>query len=728
MVPGAGVRRLTDLRIGVRLALAFCLLLAGTLALVWLTVAQLARTDSSAQTLIAQRQADVGRVRAARAAAQDSAELVNSLLLLNPRARREWVLPRLVADIGRESQALGVLQTDARAPQTLRRLQQVQRQRMDCTQHLLRLMRVVERFGPVVAARQLNASGTPRALHAFLMGLSQLSAMESAQAARQLERLRRRQDAARRRILLFTAGALLLALAVAIGIARSITTPLAGVIEVAEQIAAGRLDGDLPAARGDEVGDLTRALVSMRAHIAQREADIRALAFVDPLTGIANRVAFANALDRALDALGERGRFALALLGLDRLREVNDSLGHAAGDIVLVTVGRRLQSFSAAAGCQAAHLESDEFALLMPGCGSAQRAMQMARALLEALQEPVVVQGQAIDVAASVGIVLAPLHGRERRLLLSHADLALQAAKRTRTGVQPFEPRMRPAPGRGLSLLSELRAALATDQFELAYQPKIDLGSGACTSAEALLRWRHPQRGRVSPQDIIPFAEQTGFIVRLTRWAIEQACAQSAAWQRAGLCLPVSVNLSARDIARAELPAFVAGQLERYALAPGQLCLEITESAVMEEVAQACLALEKLKGMGLRLSIDDYGTGYASLAYLRVLPVQEIKIDQSFVRGLATSREDATIVRSTVEMAHNLGLRVVAEGVESAATLAQLAQLGCDEAQGYYLSQPLGAAEFAGWCRQRRSPDASGIERAWPAERPDPAAADRVVA
>jgi diguanylate cyclase (GGDEF)-like protein len=693
--------RVTDFRIGSRLAAAFSLLLGGTIALIWFTQLQLDRTGKVSRDIIARQLRDVTLAHEARSAAEDSAALLESLLLLDERSQRVPVYLGLDADIAQRDHALRELMATAQRPDTIELLTEVLRTRDAFANRLADItLAVEERDG---SARQLMVSDTRPALNAFLRALNHLAAHESSQALQTVSNLQQLQAASQRRILLFGIGAVALALVLAVGIARSITVPLSRIVNVAGEIAAGRFDGQLPPGRRDEVGDLARALAQMRDGIAAREAHINDLAFVDPQTRLPNRTAFGAQLDQALTEILNAGReLSVALLNLDRFRQVNNYLGHAVGDIVLTEVAQRLQRLASAHQCRLARLGGDEFAILMPDCDLG-RSTQIARWAIQAMEEPLIVAGQAIDVSGSIGIALAPEHGTDRKALLSHADLALHCAKKTRSNFQVFEPRMQASASRGLSLLSELRAAVEEDQLELVFQPKLDLKSGHYSSVEALLRWRHPHLGLVSPGEFIPFAEQTGFVVRLTRWVIEHACAQIAEWRRSSSMLRLSVNVSARDIEVEGFAAFVAAQLHRHGLPAESLCLEITESAVMENVAQARKALEELNNMGLYLSIDDYGTGYASLAYLRALPVHEMKIDQSFVRGLTSNAGDEVIIRSTIALAHNLGLKVVAEGVESDAALAQLVLLGCDEAQGYYLSRPLSAEDFARW-RAARAP------------------------
>ena len=449
----------------------------------------------------------------------------------------------------------------------------------------------------------------------------------------------------------------------------------------------------------------------------------------DELTGLPNRRMLARRLQEIMDrAKATATRVALVVIDLDGFKEINDTLGHAAGDEVLRWAARQFRTQLSQQDVLA-RLGGDEFAVVLTDVHDRDAAQLAAQDLRRSLDDGMVILGRQLAVRASVGFSIYPdesadadrlyaiadraMYDRKQRrqerdprpdadeAMLARTGHALHANKKTRPAARVFEPRTQASPEQSPWVRSDLEAALERNQLELVFQPKLDLKSGQCISAEALLRWRHPERGVVFPGEFIPYAEQTGFVVRLTRWVIEHACAQHVEWRRSGLVLPLSVNVSVRDLEVAGFPAFVASQLQRHGIEPGCLCLEITESAVIDNVSQARNALEKLRRMGVHLSIDDYGTGYASLAYLRALPVREIKIDQSFVRGLASNTGDEIIVRSTIELAHNLGLKVVAEGVESEAALAQLVLLGCDEAQGYYLSRPLPPQDFALWCKDR---------------------------
>jgi EAL domain-containing protein (putative c-di-GMP-specific phosphodiesterase class I) len=289
------------------------------------------------------------------------------------------------------------------------------------------------------------------------------------------------------------------------------------------------------------------------------------------------------------------------------------------------------------------------------------------------------------------------VHGRDAQTLVRNADIAMYAAKRNKTGLATYDPHYDTNQQQHLSLLGELRRAVDCHELKLHYQPKVSLHSANVTAVEALIRWEHPVRGLVPPDEFIPFAEHTGYIKLLTRWVIREAVRQCGEWLRDGLALQVSVNISARDLMNRDLPELVAALLAEHEVTPGLLCLEITESGFMEDPAHAQKVLDRLAELGVKLSIDDYGTGYSSLSYIMKLPVQELKIDQSFISRMATNPEIYTIVRSTIDLGHNLGLQVVAEGVEDVAVWNLLRSLGCDDAQGFFMSKPLDAADLTRW-------------------------------
>jgi diguanylate cyclase (GGDEF)-like protein len=400
------------------------------------------------------------------------------------------------------------------------------------------------------------------------------------------------------------------------------------------------------------------------------------------------------------------------VLDLDRFKQVNDVLGHTLGDLVLQQVGERLRSTLLRTTDTVARLGGDEFAVLLP-TQDAEVAMALGRRLLAALESPVPVQDQRVDVSASIGIACGGERGLGAAQLMARADLAMREAKQGNRGLMVFDAGMERHVEHGLTLLSDLRRAAERDEFFLLFQPKLRLADGHCDGAEVLVRWRHPERGVVPPDHFIPFAEQTGAIKAITVWVLQHGLAQLAQWHAQGWPLSLNINVSTRDLSQPDFTQLVERALLHTGIAPHHLCLEVTESAIMDDPIQSMTCLQALHEMGVRLAIDDYGTGYSSLAYLKKLPVQELKIDRSFIRDLDRDAADVTIVRSTIDLAHHMGLSVVAEGIETEAVGERLRALGCDQAQGFLYSRPLPTVEFIGWLRQhRRSQPTLAVEAA----------------
>ena len=440
-----------------------------------------------------------------------------------------------------------------------------------------------------------------------------------------------------------------------------------------------------------------RALDEARERTQRKRAEeqIHRLAYYDPLTGLPNRVQLHDHLSQTLrDCQRDDTPAALLLLNLDRFRDINDTLGHQNGDCLLKEVALRLRS-ALAESANVARLGGDEFAVVLQA--DAKGATLFAQTMLKALEHPFVLEGLPVDVRASLGIALFPEHGADADTLLRRGDVALHVAKRTGSGVAVYTSEQDHYRPERLALMGELRQGMDSGQLVLHYQPEINLKTGKVTGAEALMRWQHPQRGPILPAQFIPLAEQTGLIKHMTLWAIEAAVRQCRAWQQAGLDLIVSVNLSVRNLQDAQLPDQIARLLDASGVAPGRLGLEITESFIMADPERAMEILTRLNRMELKLSVDDFGTGYSSLAYLKRLPVHELKIDKGFILGMMRDRNDAAIVRAAVDLGHNLGLAVVAEGVEDQQTWHGLVAIGCDAAQGYYMSRPIPAADLTRW-------------------------------
>ena len=440
--------------------------------------------------------------------------------------------------------------------------------------------------------------------------------------------------------------------------------------------------------------------VSVQRDITARKQidSLRHQATHDALTELPNRVLLQDRLTQALaDAARDATPIALLLLDLDRFKEINDTLGHHVGDQLLQRIGPRVLELLCGADTMA-RLGGDEFAVLLPGAEEA-AATALATEILAALAVPFMLEGQSLDVGASIGIALAPAHGDDAATLLRHADVAMYVAKRGHQGHAVYDPAQDGNNPLRLGLMGELRAAIAQGELLLHYQPKLDHTSGRVSGVEALLRWPHPVHGLIAPDQFIPLAEQTGLIAPLTWWVLETALAQCQTWARAGLLLGVAVNLSARTLHDLALPARITALLATYGVPAGLLTLEVTESALMADPTRALNVLTQLAEQGVCLAIDDFGTGYSSLAYLKRLPVHQLKIDRSFIQHLVEGGADAAIVVSTIGLGHHLGLRVVAEGVETAEAWQLLAASGCDVSQGYHLSRPVTATELERWLR-----------------------------
>jgi diguanylate cyclase (GGDEF)-like protein len=419
----------------------------------------------------------------------------------------------------------------------------------------------------------------------------------------------------------------------------------------------------------------------------------------DALTGLPNRVLFHQ---RLTECLAGGGLSAVLLLDLDRFKEVNDTLGHPNGDALLCDVGRRLRGVLRA-GDLVARLGGDEFAVLLPDVATPDAAVEVARSLVGILERPFELSDVAVSVGASVGVVVAPEHGTDASVLLQRADVAMYIAKAEQSGVELYDLGRDDHTTQRLNLVGELRAVISDGGLDVHYQPQIDLQTGRILGAEALVRWQHPVQGFVPPDEFVPVAEQAGLIRPLTRFVLERALAECARWRAAGDDLRVSVNISARSLLQDTLPDDVAELLAATGLPPSALCLELTESSMMLDPRRTVDTLHRLCALGIVIAIDDFGTGHSSLAYLKQLPVGEIKIDKSFVFGMATDRFDAAIVSSIVDLARHLLVPVVAEGIEDDATAAMLRDAGCAFGQGYGFSRPLPAAAFAAWCADRRA-------------------------
>lgn len=492
--------------------------------------------------------------------------------------------------------------------------------------------------------------------------------------------------------------------------AHRMTVPLRSLIAATRRMARGNYAEPMGyTRRRDEIGNLARAFDRMRLDIAGQQAEIHRLALTDRLTGLPNREHFRALLMKAMaPRVGGGAPLAVLSLDLDRFKHVNGVLGYAMGDRLLQAVAERIGGQARSASDVVARLGGNAFAMLLPGA-TPEEAAAVAQRIARAFETPLALGDQTLDVSAGIGIACWPGPAGDADTLLSHAEIAMYAAKQRLSGATLYDTAMDSSSPQSLSMLTDLRHAIDHGELRLYLQPKVALGGGPGRAAEALLRWQHPERGLVPPMQFIPFAEQTGFVRHLTLWVFGEVARLLARPDVRATGLRVSVNLSTRDLLDPELHQKLGALLAQQGVAAASFCLEITESAIMDDPQRAEAMLNRLSGLGFRLSIDDFGTGYSSLGYLRRLPVDELKIDKSFVMGMASAGQelaageghgDVQIVRSTIDLAHNLGLTVVAEGVETEAVMERLRGLRCDDAQGYFISRPLPVGDFLAWLHE----------------------------
>ncbi|MFN4354406.1 putative bifunctional diguanylate cyclase/phosphodiesterase [Parvibaculum sp.] len=486
---------------------------------------------------------------------------------------------------------------------------------------------------------------------------------------------------------------ILAVLSISLLIHRIIVTPIEALRDYAASGSTAALQAVGP---NDEIGAVARALSESFSARRAGEARIESLAATDGLTGLGNRMHFKTRLAEEISS-GERGgrMVGVMVLNLDNFKDVNDTISHDAGDIVLQRTADILKG-CARDGDTVARIGGDEFGVIMPGVKSADDALQLASRLVRAVGAPFRLGTQDLQQGACVGLTLYPQDGRDADVLVKTADLALSRAKQEGAGacvLYRHELHLRAIERNTIE--RDLRTALAQNQLMLFYQPKVDIETGRVTGAEALIRWRHEDRGFIPPATFIPVAERSGLVVPLTKWVLDEACRQNRVWQDDGLMkIGVAVNVSAIDLRRTDLTDTIANTLIRRGLSPRFLELEVTESMVMEDVDVVIGTLRRLRSLGVGISIDDFGTGYSSLAYLKRFPVKRIKIDRSFVQDVADGRDGNVIPKVIIDLAHALGVKVIAEGVETAEQYEALRALGCDEVQGYFVGRPMPAAEF----------------------------------
>ena len=437
---------------------------------------------------------------------------------------------------------------------------------------------------------------------------------------------------------------------------------------------------------------------------SESKAQASALAYQmthDALTNLPNRTMFLDHLTVTLiDERYKNNTLSLLIVDLNSFNEINDTLGHHNGDILLQVIGERLKGMFEQPN-MVARLGGDEFAIFIP-CSGINDLPHIVLKIIETIEQPLLLEGISLEVSASIGISLYPDHGEDPNLLIQRADVALLIAKKEKEVSKVYDQNLDPYNPRRLMILSELRHAIDNNQLILHFQPKVCLKTNGISGVETLVRWLHPQYGLIPPDQFIQLAEQTGLIKSITMWVLNDAMLQCSMWHRSGTDLKVAVNLSARNLQDPELPDYISGLLKKWGVHPDFLKLEITESTVMTNHKLSSEVLLRLSDLGIRHSIDDFGTGHSSLAYIKNLPVSEIKIDKSFIMNMITSKNDIHIVQAAIELGHHLGLNVVAEGVQNKETFDLLAQLGCDEAQGYFISRPVAAPELINWLNESK--------------------------
>lgn len=446
--------------------------------------------------------------------------------------------------------------------------------------------------------------------------------------------------------------------------------------------------------------ELEERVALRTAQLASLNKKLEHQSLHDALTQLPNRTLYHDRLDQAiLIARRTKQCFALMALDLDHFKEINDSLGHHAGDLVLQETAERLKT-ALRQSDTVARMGGDEFALLLPTASSVEEATIVAKKILLLFKEPLAIDGRLIDIGTSIGIALFPQHGEDAPTLVRHSDSAMYVAKRKQLGSVLYDASLDAEDAERLTLHIDLRHAIGNHELVLHYQPKIDFSTRQVSGVEALVRWQHPRLGLIFPDAFIPIAESTGLMKPFTLAVIELALAQSAQWTQAGLHLTIAINISAINLQDPQFPDDMATMLNSHHVLPASIELEVTETAIMSEPLKAIENIKKLSEMGLQIAIDDFGTGYSSMAYLRKLLVAKIKIDKSFVMDMHNNNNDEVIVRSTVDLGHNLGLTVVAEGVETQGAWDKLKELGCDSAQGYFMGRPVAAAELQNWIKQ----------------------------
>ncbi len=673
-----------------RLILAFSILLGLLFAVAAVSLQRLDGLTATTQEIVNYQARRALLAQRINQHAQAEAIILLNLLQTSARDDRVPLYAALDEEIAASNKAVSDLDRTMLSAEVQTEIDHVTDLRQRYSVLLQETVELIELEG-ASKARAYFEGRTQKVLHTLLFDTRALEARMQQMMQLQLKRLEQSAANARQLVILLAVGALLAGALLAWFVARGIVIPLRGAVSLAQSIANGNYAMAVPNSQRGEIGAFLNALRIMRDSIASREENILRLAYVDTLTNLPNRTRF-NAL---FEARSPDDHGALVLLDINRFAPINNALGHAVGDRLLCAIAMRIQQVAGPSNL-VARLWADQYALILRGADRA-AATALMQQIIDAVRAPIMIEGQRLDIDASAGIILYPQQGADTDTLLRRAGLALAHAKRRHDTLGfGFDEQDEPAHAH-LSLIGEMRDALGRGEFVIHYQPKLNLKQHKITAAEALIRWRHPVKGMIPPMQFIPFAEQTGFIREITPWVLRQVITDAAQWHFNGLGVVASANLSTLDLLNHALVLDIQDLVTQSGLPVGQLCLEITESALMDEPELALQHLNELSAFGLKLSIDDYGTGQSSLAYVKTLPVNELKIDRAFVTGLDVTPKNAAIVRSTILLCQELGLSVVAEGAETPQELAWLTSNHCDVVQGYVVAKPMPLKEFIDW-------------------------------
>lgn len=683
------------LRIRTRLGLAFGLLLLLFVGLAALSAYRLTGLSSALNRIVDDQVA----IRDAVSEVNRNAEAVARKLLavMSPDAElRVAAYPEIAAANSRLDDAMQRLALLLPAGPRSERLEEVRLRLADYRASYAEVRRLIERHD-FHAARTLLGSDTESALSLFVSAIHQLATREERAGSAQARELRDQIDADRTAVLALCVGALVAGGVLAVAVTRSIVRPLKRAEVGAERIAQGQYGHRIAVRSDDEVGRMAQAMNTMAAAVGEREAALRRLADTDLLTGLPQRARFIADGDRLLASLPEGEKLAVLIcIDVDRLKAVNGVLGFEAGDALLKGAAAKLAALFDGVAAYG-RLAGGTFAALAPVLRT-DHGTTLAAQLREEVEHKLSWQGQSLDLSVSLGVAHWPEHAADTEALLRRAEQAMFEAKRLRQAVAVFNPGAEAARALHLSLLSDLATAIQHDELRQFLQPKRCLRTGRIVGAEALVRWHHPQRGWLPPGDFIPFAERSGRIRQITDWMLARAVRTLAAWADAGRApLTLAVNISTLDLQDQALPARLAALLAEHGVDPGQLQLEVTETGLMASGADPIAVLHALKSWGVKLAIDDFGTGQSSLAYLQHLPVDELKIDRSFVQDVHRDPRRQALLKSIVGVGQSLGLTVTAEGVEHEAELACITACGCDLVQGYLLAKPMDLPDFEHW-------------------------------